>query len=142
LGYFPSGGGPEVPRAIAGFTLFDGADLSIDVDGDGLTLFEEFLAGTDPFNPDTNGNGLSDGIEYLLGSDGSTKDSDGDGLSDDDELLAGTDLFAVDTDGDGYSDSADLFPLDPDRHALPATPGDTTPPVITLLKPFGATIIP
>jgi len=133
---------PALPTAIAAFSLFDGSGLQADVDADGLTLFEEFLAGTDPFNPDTNGNGITDGIEYLLGNDAINTDSDGDGLSDDDEFLAGTDPFAFDTDGDGYSDSADLFPLDPDRHALPATPGDMTPPIITLLKPSGAIIIP
>jgi alpha-tubulin suppressor-like RCC1 family protein len=133
---------PEIPSPVVELTLFDGSDLSADSDSDGLILFEEFLAGTDPFNPDTNGNGLLDGIEYLLGDDGISIDSDGDGLSDDDEFRAGTDPFSFDTDGDGYSDSADLFPLDPDRHALPVTPGDTTPPVITLLKPSGATIIP
>ncbi len=144
LGYASAspGIGPPLPTVITAFSLFDGSDLQLDVDGDGLILFAEFLAGTDPFNPDTNGNGLSDGLEYLLGDDGIVTDSDGDGLSDDDEFQAGTDPFMFDTDGDGYSDSADLFPLDPDRHALPATPGDTTPPVITLLKPSGATILP
>ena len=141
-GFFLPFGVPEIPSAVAGLTLFDGSDLSADIDGDGLILFEEFLAGTDPFNPDTNGNGLLDGVEYLLGDDGINIDSDGDGLSDDDEFLAGTDPFAFDTDGDGYSDGADLFPLDPDRHSLPAAPGDTTPPVITLLKPSGAISIP
>jgi len=40
-----------------------------DEDGDGLTLVEELLAGTDPTNADTDGDGYSDREELLLGTD-------------------------------------------------------------------------
>jgi hypothetical protein len=40
-----------------------------DSDGDGLTDWEEFIAGTLPLNPDTDGDGVKDGVEILLGSD-------------------------------------------------------------------------
>ena len=51
-------------------------------------------------------------------------------------------IGSADTDGDGFADGVDQLPLDPNNHLLPAVPGDSTPPTITLLKPFGATIIP
>jgi hypothetical protein len=37
-----------------------------DVDGDGLSAFEEEDLGTDPNNPDTDGDGQDDGDEYLI----------------------------------------------------------------------------
>ena len=40
-----------------------------DEDGDGLTLVEELLAGTDPTNADTDDDGYSDREELLLGTD-------------------------------------------------------------------------
>lgn len=40
-----------------------------DEDGDGLTLTEELLAGTDPTKADTDGDGYSDREELLLGTD-------------------------------------------------------------------------
>jgi hypothetical protein len=40
-----------------------------DEDGDGLTLTEELLAGTDPTNADTDGDGYTDREELLLGTD-------------------------------------------------------------------------
>jgi hypothetical protein len=36
-------------------------DADLDSDGDGLTNWEEYLRGTDPFNPDTDGDGILDG---------------------------------------------------------------------------------
>jgi hypothetical protein len=35
-----------------------------DPDHDGLTNLQEFLAGSDPFNPDTDGDGFLDGADY------------------------------------------------------------------------------
>ena len=37
-----------------------------DPDHDGLTNLQEFMAGTDPMNPDTDGDGLTDGQEVLI----------------------------------------------------------------------------
>jgi hypothetical protein len=46
---------------------FDGADL--DLDGDGLTNWEEYLRGTDPLNPDTDGDGVLDGEDNEADTD-------------------------------------------------------------------------
>jgi hypothetical protein len=140
---------PLVPTAIPtpspGFRLFEsftsGADpdFMMDVDGDGLRLIDEMIAGTDPFNRDTNGNGLDDGAEVDLGYGPTATDTDGDSVSNDAEILAGTDPFKADTDGDGYNDAVDQLPLDPTKHLLSTTPGA---PVITLLRPVSAIQIP
>ena len=44
-------------------------DASLDSDGDGLTNLEEYLWGTDPFNPDTDGDGILDGEDREIDSD-------------------------------------------------------------------------
>ncbi len=133
---------PSLPTRMLALSLFDGSDLQADIDGDGLNLLEEFYGDTDPFLADSNSNGVPDGVERALGFDPASLDSDHDGLSDAAELLAGTDPYRADTDGDGFNDGVDQFPLDSTRHELAATPGDVTPPLITLLKPVGATLIP
>jgi hypothetical protein len=54
----------------------------------------------------------------------------------------GTDPFRADTDGDGHPDGEDLYPLDPTRwEGPPATPGDTTAPLVTLTEPTNATLV-
>ena len=59
------------------------------------------------------------------------------------EIARGTDPFLADSDGDGVNDGADYYPLDPARWLAPTpTPGDTTPPVITLTYPTGARPVP
>ncbi|MBX3746801.1 MAG: hypothetical protein KF833_15940 [Verrucomicrobiae bacterium] len=91
-----------------------------DFDNDGLTNLEEYLAGTDPTNPDTDGDGLSDGdeVKVYLTDPLRVGDADGDGLSDGEEILIyGTDPRNPDTDGDGFSDFYEVRlmtdPLDP-----------------------------
>jgi hypothetical protein len=113
-----------------------------DLDNDGLTNAEEQVLGTDPHNWDSNGDGISDGISQSLGINPANLDNDGDGISNADELILGTNPFSADTDGDGVPDGLDAFPLDPTRWQLPSTPGDVTPPGITLFEPAGATPIP
>jgi len=67
-----------------------------DYDGDGLTDYEEYLAGTDPTKMDTDGDGMADGWEVLHGfnplsaADG-LADADGDGLSNLEEFERQTD---------------------------------------------------
>jgi alpha-tubulin suppressor-like RCC1 family protein len=113
-----------------------------DPDADGLATFQELELGTDPMNPDTNGDGISDGDALKMGISPTNLDLDGDGVSNVIERQRGTDPFLVDTDGDGVADGTDCFPLDPARATCPApTPGDTTPPVITLAEPTNAALI-
>ncbi len=42
--------------------------MQTDYDGDGLTACQEYLFGSDPFNPDTSGDGIFDGIAAKLGT--------------------------------------------------------------------------
>lgn len=99
----------------------DPSDASKDQDGDGLTNLEEFLAGTDPANPDTDGDGVSDGAEVKRAA-GATNplsaDTDNDGLKDGVETgtgvyvskdNTGTDPLIADTDGDTFSDYQEVL---------------------------------
>jgi len=126
-------------------TLFNAADTTwylADSDSDGLTNDVELAIGTDPVNADTNGDGITDGAEHAAGKDAANLDMDGDGLANAAELQAGSDPFVADTDGDGHLDGSDAFPIDPTRWQAPApTPGDTTPPVITLAEPTNAVLV-
>ena len=54
-------------------------DANLDYDGDGLTNLEEFLYGSDPWEPDTDGDGIPDGDEQKGGDEGGKKDGEGDG---------------------------------------------------------------
>jgi alpha-tubulin suppressor-like RCC1 family protein len=133
----------SVWTSTSGLTLVNQAWLVTDVDGDGLSAWREFLLGTDPLNSDTNGNGLPDGVDAAAGQPAANLDPDADGVTTARETAMGTDPYRADTDGDGVSDGADLYPFDPTRSALPPpTPGDTTPPVITLIEPTNAVPVP
>ena len=105
--------------------------LSSDQDSDGLTLKEEYIIGSNPFNSDTDGDGLPDGWEARYsessGVDPLVKvtanelisDEDNDGLSLREEASIGTNPMLNDTDGDGlndgwedlYSESSGVDPL-------------------------------
>ena len=41
--------------------------MTADYDEDGLTTYEEYLLGANPFDPDTSGDGIFDGIALKLG---------------------------------------------------------------------------
>jgi hypothetical protein len=114
-----------------------------DSDGDGLSDAQEALLGTASGEVDTNHDGLWDGASVSAGIDPLALDSDGDGVLNTEELLAGTNPFKPDTDRDGTPDDEDAYPLDPLRHEpLGVTPGDTTAPVLTLVEPAEATLLP
>jgi fibronectin type III domain protein/thrombospondin type 3 repeat protein len=114
-----------------------------DSDGDSLPDWKEREIGTDPYNPDTNGDGIPDGIEYATGLDPNNTDMDGDGLTNAQELATGTNPFLADTDGDGVPDNQDAYPLDPTRWQAPTSdPNDHTPPVINLIEPADAVLLP
>ena len=105
-----------------------GRDGTGDLDGDGLTDFEEYESGTNPASADTDGDGLPDAWEIANGLDpldasDAALDPDGDGLSNLAEFEAGTDPAKADTDGDGLPDAWELSsgtdPFTPDALADP-----------------------
>ena len=131
--------GVKVPN----FSLTTADWLTGDQDGDGLATWRELEAGTDPRNADTNGDGLLDGAAVTSGQSATNTDMDGDGVANAVERTNGTDPFRVDSDGDTVNDATDAFPLDPSRWLpLQPTPGDTTPPIIVLIYPSSAILIP
>jgi hypothetical protein len=103
-----------------------GITLDLDEDGDGLTLRQELLLGTDPRVVDTlagrdsDGDGLPDKWEAMYNmdpfvadtGDSVNSDTDGDGLTLFEEAQAGTNPNLADTDGDGLRDDYEV------RHGL------------------------
>jgi len=133
----------DLPVPVPNFSLLDSTWSLGDQDGDGLPTWNELELGADPLNPDTNGDGLLDGAAAASGKSLTNTDMDGDGVANSVERSKGTDPFRTDSDGDTYSDGIDAFPLDPSRWNPPAPiPGDTTPPVITLIYPTSAVPVP
>ena len=81
-----------------------------DTDKDGLTLAQEYAAGTDPKVADTDRDGLNDSEETKSSTSPLSADTDGDGLKDSDEIkVHKTDATRFDTDDDGLSDGAELL---------------------------------
>ena len=105
----------------------------LDEDADGLTIWQETIAGTDDSIADTDADGLDDFQELrvklthpLFG------DTDGDGIKDGQEDADGTNPFdptvftpMVDTDGDGLSDADELsYPFDISQGIIPLDPNE------------------
>ena len=85
------------------------SDGTGDFDGDGLNDYYEYLAGTNPTNPQT-----------VPGMDDAALDSDGDGLSNGEEQAWGTHPGLKDSDDDGVSDGDEVYGLawpGPERNA-------------------------
>jgi hypothetical protein len=114
----------------------------MDVDQDGLNEATELLLGSNPADSDSNDDGISDGQAVTMGLSPVDNDFDGDGLSNSAEMQAGTDPYQADTDGDGHDDGADALPLDPLVWEVPGGGNDTTPPLITIIRPADAVINP
>ena len=129
---------------------FDLAGIStsrVDADEDGLLDEWEVLNGHSPFNTDGNADGLTDSENILWGkspfgyiSGPADLDSDNDGLTNSEEIVLGTNPLLADTDGDGTSDSFDMLPTDASAFGVGSSvPG---PPLLTLLAPPGAVLVP
>ena len=115
----------------------DPDDRKADPDGDGLGNLEEFLAGSNPLNPDTDGGGVPDGWEVKYGldptnPDDDTFDMDNDGWDNLREWEVGTNPLKANTDDDRYPlDSTDPDPLRPEwekgKDPSPVGPDDPKP---------------
>ena len=100
-----------------------------DGDGDGATLLEEYLSGSDPTNPDTDGDGVLDGADAspqdasadICGNTFPADDPDGDGWNTTDETFIGTDpnlacgnnAWPPDFNSDGTVSISDVLALKP-----------------------------
>jgi hypothetical protein len=107
---------PDYWENLFGSNPLLATNTSMDSDGDGLTLLEEFQLGTNFNSVDTDGDGLSDSWESEHGMQATvaidaTQDFDGDGLSNFTEFELGTDIHLADSDADGYADNIDELPL-------------------------------
>jgi alpha-tubulin suppressor-like RCC1 family protein len=132
-----------IPVTASSFRAVESAWVDEDPDQDGLTTAAEYFLGTDPLKWDSNDDGIGDGESLQAGFDPAHLDIDGDGLTNAYERQLGTNPFQADTDGDGVNDRLDAFPLDPTRwDATPTDPDDATPPVITLIEPRNAVVLP
>jgi len=100
-------------------------DDNKDSDHDGLLDRDEYLRGTDPYNPDTDGDGLWDPNEFSIGLDPNDWDTDNDGLIDGVEMGSGdsTDGRLDDSDNDGTSGGSGN-PTPPAPNPGPPVPPD------------------
>ena len=149
----------EISRIVtareSGKTPYPLTDNGSDVDGDGLTDFQENRLGSEPNNPDTDGDGVSDndevrGLSYGgktwysdpldadLDSnndgigDGLERDKDKNGTIDDSDSDGTPDLFDADNDNDGVPDHKDLSPFSKATAASNVNFSDTSPLKLTL----------
>ena len=83
-------------------------DLAFDLDGDGLTNYQELLSNSNPMLADTDGDGVPDATEFANGTSLRMTDTDGDGLDDLAEDGNGTNPLYFDTDSDGWSDAYEV----------------------------------
>lgn len=110
---------PDEYELAHGSDPLNASDASVDADGDGLTLLQEYLNGLNPDSPDTDGDGMPDGWEVAnafdpLDATDALLDPDGDWLTNVQEFENGTAPRKADTDGDGIPDGWELaHGLDP-----------------------------
>ncbi|MEJ0000930.1 MAG: chitobiase/beta-hexosaminidase C-terminal domain-containing protein [Verrucomicrobiota bacterium] len=96
--------------------------------GSGLTNLQAYLWGYNPLMYSTNGDGLSDLTNHLLGISASNTDINNYGLTNAEQLALGLDPFS------------NFNP--PQPPPLPPNPGNQNYPVINLVNPPGAVLIP
>ncbi|GAB2516024.1 hypothetical protein [Microbulbifer agarilyticus] len=104
-----------------GLSDSDPYDAGLDQDGDGVSTYWEFIAGTNPIidvTLDTDGDGMPDWWEMQNGLNpeisNPDEDTDGDGLTELQEYKSGTHPLEIDTDDDGLQDGYEVqFGLDP-----------------------------
>lgn len=123
-----------------------------DSDQDGLIdLFEMRVFGSldESGSSDFNGNGWSNQaeIEFWTAFCGTNRwnllgDEDLDGLTALEELMMGFNPFDTDTDGDGVNDLDDRMPLDPAVLAVENLVNVSGPPVVQLVTPINAVLVP
>ncbi len=81
-------------------SICDAWMAGIDSDNDGMTDCEEYVKGTNRFNPDTDSDGMPDGIEFLSGTNplaaDENKDTDFDGVIDWMEVQRHTNVMSND----------------------------------------------
>ncbi|MFN3200299.1 MAG: carboxypeptidase regulatory-like domain-containing protein [Bradymonadia bacterium] len=126
---------PDAFEIRNGLNPDDPADAALDLDGDGLSNLDEFLAGSSINTADTDGDGLLDGAEAALGTSPVRADTDDDGLLDGDEQARGTNATVADTDGDGIADGAEV-----DAGLDPTVADETTTVTGQVLSPDGAAV--
>lgn len=139
------------------------ADTEVDQDGDGLSLYKEYIYLTDPINPDTDGDGVPDGEEVAKGQnprglgildvdhDGMSdiwerehgldplrndrdEDRDEDGLTNYKEYLHKLDPLNPDTDNDTFSDGTEVH-----NGYDPSAPGDAKPETTIVINKINVT---
>jgi subtilisin family serine protease len=93
-----SDGIPDWWTEAYGFDPMGPSIANVDSDGDGITNFYEYLAGTNPLKTDSFGDGIADG----------NRDLNGDGLTLSQEQQVGIHPILVDTDDDGVSDQQEI----------------------------------
>ncbi|MCM1508369.1 MAG: cellulose binding domain-containing protein [Ruminococcus flavefaciens] len=85
-------------------------DGQYDCDQDGLSNYQEYLIGTDPFNTDSDFDNISDGDEVnIYGTDPMNPDTDEDTIWDGDEIALGLNPLLSDSYNDGINDSDRKF---------------------------------
>lgn len=93
----------------------DASDADLDLDRDGLTNLEEFIANSNIYRVDSDFDSLSDFSEVNVNNTLPNKsDTDGDGMDDGWEVTYGFDPLvsndgSIDSDSDGYSDFSEFY---------------------------------
>ncbi len=105
---------PDAVEVFSGMRPNDPRDAYSDIDGDGVSNYQEYINGTNinDYNgePDSDGDGLCDAREIELGTDPNKSDTDSDGLNDGMEVvIIGTNPLKADSDSDGLNDADEVL---------------------------------